>query len=387
MSAVEIAVEGHPGVLKRGNRYTTRVKDRRGRVRRVNGRTLKELLAKRAALQTDLARGVAAASSTVTFREYAEEWVESYKGRTSRGIRPETVADYKRGLERHAYPVLGRMRLVDVEPRDVRALVTAIERKGLAPNSVRLALAPVKAMLATAVDDGIIRSNPASGLRLTTRRAEPTGEPDVKALTEPELAKLIQATPERWQLLVAFLAQTGLRIGECVALEWRDVDFGRRRVRVERRLYRGRIDDPKSRYGRRTIPLTAEMTRRLWEHRKSAVDGADRALLFPGRSAAGYLDRNSMSQTWLKKAAETAGVPWAGFHTLRHTCATMLFRHGLNAGQVQLWLGHHSAAFTLATYVHLLPSDLPEPPAIFDQLGGHQTPAITAAPAVVRAAR
>ena len=39
----------------------------------------------------------------------------------------------------------------------------------------------------------------------------------------------------------------------------------------------------------------------------------------------------------------------------------MLFRHGLNAKQVQMWLGHHSPAFTLSTYVHLLPDDLPDP--------------------------
>jgi hypothetical protein len=63
----------------------------------------------------------------------------------------------------------------------------------------------------------------------------------------------------------------------------------------------------------------------------------------------------------LKPAAKRAGVPWVGFHTFRHTCATMLFRHGPNAKQAQMWLGHHSPAFTLATYVHLLPDDLPDP--------------------------
>ena len=63
----------------------------------------------------------------------------------------------------------------------------------------------------------------------------------------------------------------------------------------------------------------------------------------------------------MKPAAKRAGVPWVGFHTFRHTCATMLFRHGLNAKQAQMWLGHHSPAFTLATYVHLLPDDLPDP--------------------------
>lgn len=52
-------------------------------------------------------------------------------------------------------------------------------------------------------------------------------------------------------------------------------------------------------------------------------------------------------------------MPWAGLHTLRHTCATRLFRAGLNAKQVQVWLGHHSPAFTLAAYVHMLADDLP----------------------------
>jgi hypothetical protein len=67
----------------------------------------------------------------------------------------------------------------------------------------------------------------------------------------------------------------------------------------------------------------------------------------------------------LKPAARTAGVPWAGFHTFRHTCATTLFRRGLNAKTVQLWLGHHLPAFTLAVYVHLLSDDLPDADQVF----------------------
>ena len=54
--------------------------------------------------------------------------------------------------------------------------------------------------------------------------------------------------------------------------------------------------------------------------------------------------------------------------TLRHTCASILFRRGYNAKQAQVWLGHQSAALTLATYVHLLPEDLPEPDFLDDLL-------------------
>ena len=68
----------------------------------------------------------------------------------------------------------------------------------------------------------------------------------------------------------------------------------------------------------------------------------------------------------MRPAARKAGVGWAGFHTLRHSCATNLFLGGCNAKQVQMWLGHHSAAFTRSTYIYLLQDDLPDAPPLVD---------------------
>ncbi len=79
---------------------------------------------------------------------------------------------------------------------------------------------------------------------------------------------------------------------------------------------------------------------------------------------------NNVFRRVLQPAREAADLPWVGFHAFRHTCASILFAEGRNAVQVQRWLGHHSAAFTLATYVHLLDGDLGEPLAIL-QKGGH----------------
>lgn len=69
----------------------------------------------------------------------------------------------------------------------------------------------------------------------------------------------------------------------------------------------------------------------------------------------------------LVPTAQEAGVAWVTFHSFRHTCASLLFDQGRNPKQVQRWLGHHSAAFTLEKYIHLLsdeldaPLELPEP--------------------------
>ena len=81
---------------------------------------------------------------------------------------------------------------------------------------------------------------------------------------------------------------------------------------------------------------------------------------------------HNLASRVLKPAARRAGVYWASFHTFRHTAASAFFRAGFNAKQVQLVLGHHSPAFTLATYVHLIDDDLPELPEGWQQ-GGNQT--------------
>jgi integrase len=129
-------------------------------------------------------------------------------------------------------------------------------------------------------------------------------------------------------------------------------------VFVRRSVNGTTFSPPKSRYGRRDVPLAEGMARALWELRKATPRAGADDLVFGTRDEQ-PLDRKNLFNRVLKPAARRAGVPWAGFHTLRHTCATMLFRSGLNAKHV--WLGHHSPAFTLAVYVHLLPDDLPEP--------------------------
>lgn len=311
-----------------------------------------------------MARGEYRALSRETFAEYAATWVEIYQGRTSRGIRPETLAEYRRDLERDAIPFFGRMRLTEIEPRAIKQYAAHMAARGLSPNSVRLAVAPVRVLLATAFEEGLIRSNPAAGVRIAQRVDEDADDARPKALSEDELCRLLAEVPDRHRLLIEFLAHSGLRISEAIALRWDDVDFGRRRVRIRRRLYQGKLAPPKSRYGRRDVPLSPGMTQRLWSLRAERRP-LDNDPLFPSSSGT-PIDPSNLARV-LKAAARRAGVGWASFHTLRHSCATLLFRRGLNAKQVQVWLGHHSPAFTLATYVHLLAGDLPDP-KFFDDL-------------------
>jgi integrase len=365
-----------PGIYRRGESYVVVGRDSHGKQVKRFARTLAEARVAKSELRTDVHRGEYRQLSRVTFQDYATEWLDSYTGRSSSGVRPGTLADYRSTIEREAIPFFGRKRLAEIEPRDVKRYVTKLAARTIpgteqrparpvSPNTVRLALAPVRALFATALEDGLIRSNPTLGVRVPRPEViEEDGE-QVKALTTDELRALLNALPPQWRLLHEFLAHTGLRIGELLALQWKHIDFGKRRPLVRRRWYRGDFAPPKSRYGRRDVPLTPGMTQGLWELRKVAGGDQD-ALVFPSQ-VGGVLNSANLFSRVFKPAAKTAGVPWAGFHTLRHTCATTLFRNGMNAKQVQMWLGHHSPAFTMATYVHLLPDDLGDA-AFLDQL-------------------
>jgi integrase len=207
------------------------------------------------------------------------------------------------------------------------------------------------------------------------------------------LAQIAADAPE-WRLFFDVLAWSGLRIGEAIELRWKDVDLGIRTVHVRRRYSNGRVGPPKTKYGRRRLRLTPELARALWTHRGGAGDGDLVFVTLGRRDRSGdgggtRISPSNLMRRVLKPAAVRAGlgtwVPdpsdnrklraesWVGFHTFRHTCATVLFRRGWNAVQVQKWLGHHKPSFTLDTYVHLLDEDVPEP-EFFDTLTARANP-------------
>jgi integrase len=164
----------------------------------------------------------------------------------------------------------------------------------------------------------------------------------VKAMTEKELRQILAAIERSapgWSLFYWFLAWSGLRIGEAIELGWKDIDLGQRIVHVRRRYFAGRFGPPKSKYGKRRVRLTPELARALWRFHAETKAGDDELVFTAGRSS--RVDASNLMRRVLKPAAAEAGlgewVPdgrklradsWVGFHTFRHTCATILFRRG-----------------------------------------------------------
>ena len=229
---------------------------------------------------------------------------------------------------------------------------------------MRRILCPLRACLGSAVHEGLIRSNPCAGAALPARATDYDADDadEVRALTSDQLAAFLAIVDPRHRVLFRLLASTGLRISEALALQWRhlQLDGDRPHVKVRRAIVKGVDGTAEDKHGHREVPLIAELVTAPARTAQRASGRGDRSRLHRRSAAAASTSRTSRRRA-LIPAAQEAGVSWIGFHTFRHTCASMLFARGRNAKQVQRCLGHHSPAYTLATYVHLLDDELGEP--------------------------
>lgn len=218
-----------------------------------------------------------------------------------------------------------RSRDAAIEPSTVKCFLVHLAEEGYAAGTIRNALAPVRATLADAAEDGIIRSNPAAGVRIPPTAKQPDTK-RAKALTPEQLTRLRDALEtDDDRLLVDFLVATGLRVSELMALEWRHVEIGQRRVRVEQRLYRG-LDMPKSLSSRRVVRVSPAMTRRLRALWMAHGRPSPETPVFV--STEGCRLEYSNLRKRIVPAMRAAGIERGAFHLLRHTIGTELKRRG-----------------------------------------------------------
>jgi len=166
-----------------------------------------------------------------------------------------------------------------------------------------------------------------------------------------------------WQL-----ALTGLRRGEVAGLRWSDVDLDARTLQISStRLRFGKNiveDSPKSRAGRRTLPIPDHLAATLRSAR--AIQAADRLALGEDYRASGFIVVNGLGEAlsphaltsrWARML-KAAGVRHIRFHDARHTCGTLMHLQDVPIALISAWLGHASKAFTMSTYVHSQPEAL-----------------------------
>lgn len=312
-------------------------------------------------------------ASRVTFSAFAEKvyFPEAMVGRKN-----STIRAAKSRLRQHLAPALGDRPLRDVTyERLSRLRATLLERK-VSGQTKREALLLLRSILQEAVKRGILPRNPAALLDLPPKQSNQVSVPPFA--TARTVVDAIAAPGPRAAAEV--LLQTGMRLNECLALQWSDVDLAGRRIRVERSIDQvtGELVSPKTERGKRHVVIPDVLAELLARYRKLQERGKTPrsdpwvfpAVRAPKKSAAPpeaeapnptptparppiLNDRNFVQRHWEPALKAVEGADFTP-HALRHLYASRLLTQGAPVAFVADQLGHSSPAFTYRQYVHFL---------------------------------
>jgi integrase len=280
----------------------------------------------------------------LTFGQYADRWLEE------RPLKPRTRAHYRRLLDVQLLPTFGDMALTKVTADLVNHwhALMGPSRPALRAHSYAL----LRTILGEAEQDQLISRNPChirgAG---NTRRVH-----RVKPASLEELTTLVNAMPERLQVMTLLAAWCGLRFGELAELRRKDVDLKAGQLRIRRAVVRvnGRtiVDTPKTDAGTRDVAIPPHLLDAVEKHLSTHTQPGKDGLLFPAADGR-HLNPSTLygrKGTTRKKgsgfyeARSIAGRDDLRWHDLRHTGAVLAASTGATLAELMARLGHSTPA-------------------------------------------
>ena len=288
-----------------------------------------------------------------------EAWFDYWISIKEKTVRPNTVRNYTERYEMNIKPIIGNMLLKDVKPIHCQKIFTDMA-EGYRTSTIQQTRITLYNMLEFAKENEVIISNPCKK-SVKSDMGKPSDKKE--ALTvETQRVFLQGSVGNSYENQFRFILQTGLRTGELVGLQWKDIDFDKKVMTISKTMeYRykhgeWRFGPPKSKSGYRTIPLTDEAIRILKSQKEKNnrlkiinMEWAD--FVFVSRK--GEPVKNSTYDAALTKICDTVGIKRFSMHILRHTFATRCIEGGMMPKTLQKILGHSNIGITMNLYVHI----------------------------------
>lgn len=304
-------------------------------------------------------------NATTPLRDYISFWMASYKSRSVKSAtydRLETSLDALKGYAIAERPI------GEIIADDIQEYVNQLTAYGYAATTIKKQMRIVTAPLRHAAAQHRIPADPTVGVVLpsATQVKKPPRKAEVYDSAEQEQLRRILATHQRsGYAAIELMIATGMRVGEALALEWRNVNLNRKTIRIEATVIRlankkmSQVQSgAKSESSNRTIPLSKRAVDILSELKADSR----KPWVFCGSDNDRLSYEALRYQTQLVTAE--AGVPYKGMHVFRHTFATNCYYKGCNIKVLSKFLGHADVNITYNTYIHLFGDALEEMRAI-----------------------
>ena len=310
---------------------------------KTQGEVKKWLLGQRNQLQ----EGIYITDETYTLENFLKRYFEDVANNT---LAPRTLLSYEYLIRVHIVPEIGYIRLSQLRADHLQSLYTKKLNQGLSPRSVQKVHNLMHTTLEVAYKWGLVLRNVADLAQA------PVAEKKIPIiLNVTEINKLLEFVKgDRWYAFYACAASLGIREGEILALEWKDIDFKNKTVSINKQTQylpgKGiSIKYPKTKSSVRILPLPDVALNALIEHKSFS----NNHLVFATSNGTYFSARNVLRH--FQQTLAKLDLPKIPFHNLRHSCASYHLAVGTNPKIVQMLLGHSSIVVTLNTYSHLLP--------------------------------
>lgn len=301
-------------------------------------------------------RELAEITNTVSNNPYMKQALNDYLNNHCKlHCKQSTIETYENYIN-VALKSLYIYRVKDINRQHIeRYIIGLLETK--APKTINNILTFLKSFFNDMVDLKIISENPCRKIK-----AIPLERGNVKALTDKERLVFIEKAYNKPYWVFCFfmvLLYMGIRISECIALTWADIDFKNKLMNINKQFYRYRVTPTKN-YESRIIDIPDELLgwlSELYKHRQSD-------LVFDSPLMIGkYINVNNMRERHFKdiitEVENKLDIDLSGItpHCLRHTHATYLLKNGVPVVAVSRRLGHRDCKTTLNVYNHCMPTD------------------------------
>jgi integrase len=263
-----------------------------------------------------------------------------------------TLKGYRTGVRRLTKP-FGKHLLRDLKAAELRDWIKDL---GLTAKTVRNILTPLRAVLADAVNDDTIPSNPLDKIDLDRLLAKHAKQSKyiVDPLTPSEVAAVLAASQGAARNYIQFAINTGLRMSESLGLRWEDVDLPNRVVHVRRALVIKKEKRPKTAAGNRVVELNAEAVAALEAQRALTLWQRDRVFSQP-RTGKLLDDVQQLHKAIWKPALRKAKVRYRNPYQTRHTYASNHVSRGSNVWWLAQQMGHSNTAMIIKVYGKWMP--------------------------------
>lgn len=334
-----------------------------------SGKTKGELLSKITEFKSTLINNTYLEPKNVTVKQWLNDWLINYK---SINLKPTTYDCYEILINKISNSI-GDILLQELRPETVQKLYNDIS-KTVKSSTVRKIHVVFKSALNQAVENELIIKNPANKPELPRMRKK-----EIKVFSFEE-QKRFEHFAKDYRLYPMFLTSldTGLRLGELIALTWDDIDFEKRQLKVNKNVVLA-VDKTKKDTKRslivqdttktensdnRIIPLTKRIITVLKELKLKQQSLSN--IVFCNQNG-GYMLPRNVERTF-QKITNKANIDKCNVHTLRHSFATRLFENNVPPKTVSELLGHSSVSITLNIYTHVLPHKKVEAVQILDSI-------------------